>query len=385
MKIVADQNIPFVEDCFSSIGDVTLCSGREISQEIVKDADILLVRSVTKVNPELLEGSSVKFVATATIGFEHIDRNYLDAREIGFSSAPGSNAMSVADYITAALLALGKKKQFQLEGKSIGIVGVGNVGSRVEIKCRALGMDVILNDPPLKRETGEDKYRPIGEILRCDFVTMHTPLTREGQDKTYHLAGEEFFSLIKKGAVFLNSSRGKVHDTEALKKAMEKGHFGGVILDVWENEPQVDPWLLKNVDISTPHIAGYSFDGKVAGLIMIYQAACEYFGLTPTKTADDFLPVPEVPVIRITNEHLKQPAEQVIHDTVQQVYVINRDDFNMREILLQPEAQRGAFFDSLRRNYPRRREFHNTRVVLPDAGTPFAKKLAGIGFQVEEA
>jgi erythronate-4-phosphate dehydrogenase len=220
MKIIADQNIPYVKECFSSIGDVTLTGGRDVTPELVKDADILLVRSITKVNADLLAGSSVKFVATATIGTEHIDQGYLDEHGIGFASAPGSNANSVAEYIVAALLTLGKKHRFRLEGKSIGIVGVGNVGSKVETKCRALGMDVVLNDPPLARQTGDDKYRLLDEVYGCDFITMHTPLTKDGSDPTYHLADEKFFDSMKQGAFFLNTSRGKVQDEAALKKAM---------------------------------------------------------------------------------------------------------------------------------------------------------------------
>ena len=381
MKIIADQNIPFVEACFSSIGEVALTPGRQITPELVKDTDALLVRSITKVNKDLLAGSNVKFVATATIGTEHIDQDYLAANHIGFASAPGSNANSVAEYIVAALLALGKKNGFQLAGKSIGIVGVGNVGSRVEAKCRALGMNVILNDPPLERQTGDAKYRPLDEVFACDFVTMHTPLTQEGPDKTFHLADEKFFASMKDGAVFLNSSRGKVQDEAALKYAMQSGKLSSVVLDVWETEPNVDAWLLQNVDISTPHIAGYSFDGKVVGMIMIYEALCKYFGLEATKTPQDFLPAPEVPEIRITDEQLKQDEERIIHDTVQQIYVINRDDFNTREILLRPENEQGAWFDSLRKDYPRRREFQNTKVVVPGIECCLVSKVAGIGFK----
>lgn len=383
MQIIADQNIPFVKECFSGIGDVTLTSGRAVTPDLVKDADILLVRSITKVNADLLAGSSVKFVATATIGTEHVDQDYLAGRGIGFASAPGSNANSVAEYIVAALLTLGKKHKFQLEGKSIGVVGVGNVGSKVQKKCAALGMKVVLNDPPLARQTGDAKYRPLQELYGCDFITMHTPLTKDGSDPTYHLANEQLFAAMKQGAFFFNSSRGKVHDEAALKKAMQSGKLGGVVLDVWETEPKVDPWLLKHVDLSTPHIAGYSYDGKVVGMIMIYEACCQHFGLTAPKTAADFLPAPEVPEITITPDQLQQDEERIIHDIVQQIYVINRDDFNMREILLQPEDERAAWFDGLRKDYPVRREFQNTVVKLADTTSPLAKKLAGIGFDVK--
>jgi len=195
MKIVADENIPFVKECFASIGDVQTLSGRKITPDAIAEADILLVRSITPVNEKLLAGSKVKFVATATIGFEHIDVEYLKNKSIGFASAPGSNANSVADYIIAALLSVAQKHKITLEGKSIGVVGVGNVGSKVAKKCVALGMIVKLNDPPLLRRTGDSKYRPIDELFDCDFITLHTPLTREGQDKTYHLA-DNFFSPL---------------------------------------------------------------------------------------------------------------------------------------------------------------------------------------------
>lgn len=382
MKIVADQNIPFVKECFSSMGDVITAGGRQMTSELVRDADILLVRSITKVGRELLDGSRVRFVATATIGFEHVDLEYLSRHSIGFASAPGSNANSVAEYITAALLVLARKKKWTLEGKSIGIIGVGNVGSRVETKCRALGMEVVLNDPPLARQTGDKKYRPMEEVFKCDFITMHTPLTKEDPDATYHLADEVFFRAMKPGAVFLNTSRGKVHDERALRQAMECGHLGAVVLDVWETEPAINPWLLQKVDLSTPHIAGYSFDGKVAGLIMIYEAACRYFGLQTAHAMSDFLPVPPVPQINVSERDLLKPEEDLLHDIVQTIYVLNRDDFNTREILLQSDSEKGAFFDALRKNYPVRREFQNTVVILPSLQHKLAKKLAGIGFQV---
>lgn len=382
MKIVADQNIPFVRECFSGIGEVVTVGGRQVTPDLVRDADILLVRSITKVGADLLEGSKVRFVATATIGFEHVDRDYLESRQIGFASAPGSNANSVAEYITAALLVLARKKQWTLEGKSIGIVGVGNVGSRVEKKCRALGMQVVLNDPPLQRQTADERYRPLEEVFDCDFVTLHTPLNKQGLDATYHLADKAFFDSLKAGAVFLNTSRGKVHDETALRNAMEAKRLGAVVLDVWETEPAVNPWLLKHVDISTPHIAGYSYDGKIKGLLMIYEAACRHFGLEITHTIEDFLPEPAVAEIKLAEDDLKRTDEQILHDLVQRIYVLNRDDFNTREILLQPEGERGAFFDNLRKNYPVRREFQNTVVKMPQSRSTLADKIAGIGFRV---
>jgi len=380
MKIVADGNIPFVEACFSHLGEIQVVQGRQITPATVADADVLLVRSVTAVDRRLLEGSRVRFVATATIGFEHVDVDYLQGRGIGFASAPGSNANSVAEYVVAALLSVGQKHRIVLEGRSIGIVGVGNVGRRVAAKCAALGLRTVLNDPPLARQTGDSKYRPLDEVFDCDFVTLHTPLTKEGPDLTFHLADRAFFERLGPGTVFLNTSRGGVHDTAALKVAMAQGRLKAVVLDVWENEPTIDQDLLRKVDLSTPHIAGYSLDGKIAGLIMIYQATCRHLGEEPIHEVAEFLPPPAVPTIRLT--HIDLPEQEVIHQTVQQVYAIGRDDFNTREILMAPAQTRGAFFDDLRKNYPVRREFQNTTVIVDAPENQLSRKLTGIGFQL---
>lgn len=385
MKIVADQNIPFVKECFSTIGDVTVVSGREIIPDVVRDADILLVRSITKVDEKLLSGSKVKFVATATIGFEHIDIGYLKACNIGFASAPGSNANSVAEYIIAALLEIGKKHSIELEGKSIGIVGVGNVGSKVEKKCESLGMDVVLNDPPLYRQTTDKKYRPLEEICKCDFITLHTPLTYEGQDKTYHFADEKFFSNLKDGVIFLNSSRGGVVDTESVKKAIKSGKIKSAVLDVWEDEPAIDVDLLEMVDIGTPHIAGYSYDGKISGMIMIYNAACAYFSLKAEHKISDFLPKPAVPEIKIQTKGFTD--RQILRAAVNEIYKIKEDDQRMRSILNLPLGKRCATFDKLRKESPVRREFQNTNIILAAEDTgdteKIINKLLGIGFSVK--
>jgi erythronate-4-phosphate dehydrogenase len=382
MKIVADENIPFVRECFSSIGEVEVVPGREISAEMIRDAEVLLVRSITKVDSDLLGGSKVKFVGTATIGYEHIDVDYPRKNNIGFASAPGSNANSVAEYVVAALLSIGKKYKIQLEGKSIGVVGVGNVGSRVEWKSLALGMIPVLNDPPLRRETEDSKYRPLEELFDCDVITLHPPLTFEGIDKTYHLADGKFFDSLKDGCVFINTARGGVTDTKALKAAIGSGRLKAAVLDVWQDEPNIDVELLRMVDISTPHIAGYSLDGKVAGMMMIYEEACEHFGLEVTKVIEDFLPEPEVPEIII--DDVSGDMQQILHETVEQVYAIGRDDFNTREIVMVPEEERGRFFDGLRKNYPVRREFQNTKIELAAEGAEnLSKKLEGIGFKVK--
>ena len=381
MKIIADENIPFVAECFSSIGEVEVVGGREITPGVVADADILLARSVTRVGADLLAESSVRFVGTATIGFEHIDIEYLLRNNIGFASAPGSNANSAAEYVIAGLLNVGQKHNLELQGKSIGVIGAGNVGSRVAKKCAALGMQIYLNDPPLQRETGETKYLLIEELFDCDFITFHTPLTFEGIDKTFHLAGEKFFKSLKAGCVFLNTSRGGVVDGGALKVAIRAGRLKAVVLDVWEDEPNIDMELLEMVDIGTPHIAGYSLDGKVAGMIMIYKAACKYFGFSAKFDIDSFLPEADVPELKINPNIGKQ---DVLQGAVKKIYDVKADDFRMRRILDKQAEERGKFFSRLRKNYPVRREFQNTRIIVKDRNSSLARKLKGIGFLLSQ-
>ena len=380
MRIVADENIPFVRECFSSIGQVEAVSGRKITPSLVADADILLIRSITRVGQDLLADSKVRFVATATIGFDHVDVDFLRQRKIGFASAPGSNANSAAEYVIAALLEIGQKHKTKLEDKSIGVIGVGNVGSKVAKKCAAVGMKVKLNDPPLRRQSGDPKYLSIEELFNCDYITLHAPLTFDGIDKTYHLADENFFNLLKTSSVFINTSRGRVVDSRALKSAIKAGRPKAVVLDVWEDEPNIDVELLEMVDIATPHIAGYSLDGKIAGMIMIYKAACKYFGLEAKYGLEDFLPEPAVGELRINPQGCDE--QEVLHSVVQKIYRISDDDHRLRQMSARLPGKRGEFFDSLRKDYPVRREFQNTTVVLEVPSKSLSQKLAGIGFKV---
>ena len=382
MKIVADANIPFVRECFSSVGDVQVLSGRDITPRVVGDADALLVRSITPVDGTLLAGSSVRFVGTATIGFDHVDLQYLERNRIGFASAPGSNANSAAEYVIAALLEIGGRYHIQLEGRSIGIIGVGHVGSRVVRRCESLGMCVLQNDPPLQRQTGDPKYVPLDALYGCDFISIHTPLTCEGVDRTFHLADARFFSSLKEGAVFVNAARGAIVETEALKVSIGTRRLRVTVLDVWEGEPCIDTSLLDMVDLGTPHIAGYSLDGKIAGMIMIYKSLCGYFHLEPKYDARDFLPAPDVPRMEMPVDGATD--EELLVRAVRQVYDIRRDDQDLRRIADQPRESQGRFFDALRKDYPNRREFHNTTVVLDRTREPLARKLRGLGFRVEE-
>jgi erythronate-4-phosphate dehydrogenase len=380
MKIVADAHIPFVTEYFSSFGEVETIPRREITADLVADADVLLVRELTPVNAKLLDRSRIKFVVTATTGVNHVDWQYLQDRGIGFASAPGANANSVADYVVTALLSIARKYNLQLKEKSIGIIGVGRIGSRVEKRAKALGMDVCLNDPPLQRRTGDPNYSPLEELYQCDFITMHTPLTFGGVDKTFHLAAAKFFDSLKTYGFFLNTSRGGVVDTAALKQAIRSGKLMGAVIDVWENEPSIDTELIQMVDFATPHIAGLSIDGRAGGMFMAYEATCKHFGFEISKKLDDFLPPPEVPEIKFDGKH--EDEQEILNNIVQQVYTIENDDYSMRKMLNLPESEQGAYFDQIRDNYPNRRDFHNTQVVLKNSSDSLAAKIKGIGFEI---
>lgn len=372
MKIVADPNIPFVQEAFGPLGEVQLTPGRAIAAESVRDADVLLVRSVTPVNAALLDGSRVKFVATATIGFDHIDRGYLSKNGIGFASAQGSNANSVAEYVVAAMLELAHRQKFRLRDKTIGVVGVGNVGSRVVRYAEALGMRVLQNDPPRERRERLKDFVGFDRLLaEADIITLHVPLTQEESHATYHLISKDILAALEeRRPILINTSRGAVVDNKALLKAIDGEKLGGVVLDVWENEPSILPELLDVVDIGTPHIAGYSFDGKVNGTRMIYGAVCGAFKLTPTWSP--MLPVPVVPRI----EHRIESAEDdedVLRQVIGRVYNITVDDAALRN-----DAR---MFDRLRAEYPVRREFFNTELVLRGASESVRAKLAALGFK----
>lgn len=381
MKIVADSGIRFVRECFSSIGEVELVPGLRITPSVIADADALIVRTATRVDAELLSGSSIRFAGTATSGYDHLDLDFLRENNIGFARGPGSNANSVAEYVVAAILETAEKTNCKLQDKSIGIIGVGNIGGNVAKKAEALGMKVFLNDPPLQRQTGDAKYLPLKELFDCDFITLHTPLTRTGPDKTFHLANEEFFKSLKQGCIFVNTARGGVMDTTALKAAISSDRFKAVVIDVWENEPNIDTALLETVDIGTQHIAGYSLDGKLTALIMVYKEACRHFGLEAKLDTESFIPAPDVPELKINPKDVNQ--QQLLLEVIKKIYDVKKDDSTLRQILNKPVEQRARYFETLRQDYHVRREFHTTRVILESACKSVADKLAGIGFIVE--
>ena len=364
MKIVADPNIPYVREAFAGLGEITLVPGRQITAAHVRDADLLLVRSVTPVNAALLDGSRVKFVATATIGFDHVDVAYLATHGIGFATAAGSNANSVAEYIIAALLELAHRQNIRLRDKTIGVVGVGNVGSKVVRYARALGLRVLPNDPPRQRAENLPDFVNLEQIAaEADILTLHVPLTKTGPDATFHL-------LEPRRGMVINSSRGAVLDNQYLLAAK----LNGLVLDVWENEPHILPELLTKSDLGTPHIAGYSFDGKVNGTRLIYEAACRHLGVPGTW--QPVLPAPPVPRLEITVAP-GEDDENVLRRIIRRVYDIGGDDARLRMDYRQ--------FDKLRAEYPVRREFCNTELELQCAPATLRMKLTALGFRIAGA
>ena len=383
MLIVADENMPYAESAFRTLGEVRLMPGRAMTREALQDADVLAVRSITQVNRDLLDGTRVRFVGTATIGTDHVDVEYLRKAGIGFSAAPGCNANAVSEYVTAALLVLDDRHGWTLDGMSAGVVGVGNVGSRVVAKAEALGIRAVLNDPPLQRATGDPKYRPLAEIFDSDVISLHVPLAKGGQDPTWRLADAGLLARLKPGAVLINSSRGAVVDNAALLDALNSGRLGAAVLDVWEGEPAILPGLLERVAIATPHIAGYSLDGKINGTTMVYRAACEFLDIPPTWDIAREAPPAEYPQMVLDTQ--AGALQDIIRKAVLTVYPIERDDAALRGTLSLSDPDRPAAFDRLRKEYPVRREFQNTRITPPAAADEAAAKAMGIlsrlGFQ----
>jgi erythronate-4-phosphate dehydrogenase len=376
MKIIADENIPCVTQAFSTLGEVILRPGRRLCAADVRAADVLLVRSVTRVGRELLEGSRVRFVGSATIGFDHVDRDYLRRQGIGFATAPGSNATSAAEYVVSAILALAERDGFDPADKSVGIIGCGNVGSRVQQKLTALGMSCLVNDPPLQAQGGHDGFVDLDATLAADIVTLHVPLTKSGEHPTFHLVDRSVLENLKRGAILINTARGAVVDNRALDAVLDERGDLSVVLDVWEGEPDIDLSLLGKVALGTPHIAGYSLDGKLRGTEMIYQAACDYLGLSAQGwKAGDALPQGRALM-------LEDPGQDALKAAVFHSCDVRQDDRRLRRIASLRAAERPEYFDRLRKEYPVRLEFPCTTVMTNGMNAAQQRMLLGIGFNI---
>lgn len=377
VNIVAGENIPYVNEAFAGLGKLTFLPGRSMTSADLNDTNILLIRSITMVGEELLRDTPVEFVGSASAGVDHIDQAYLQSRKIPFASAGGSNANSVAEYVIASLLLIGKRHGLTLKGKTVGIVGVGHIGKLVKSKIEALGMHPVLNDPFLA-ETGQINHSSLEDTLGCDVVTLHTPFTLGGPHPTFHLLNEQTFKWVKPSAIFINAARGEVVDTHALLDVITRKRIGPTVIDVWEGEPDINWDLFQSATIGTPHIAGHSLDGKANGTFMIYAALCRHLGVSPTWDPEKTLPAPLVPSITIEISEI--PDEEIIGEVVAKVYDLAMDHRRMQELLAAAPEYRPPLFDALRKNYPVRREFHRTKLMLPKALERLRPALEGIGF-----
>jgi erythronate-4-phosphate dehydrogenase len=338
MKIVIDNKIPYMREAVQSItDDVTYLEGKEFTPDVVRDADALILRTRTRCNRELLEGSRVKFIATATIGFDHIDADYCREAGIEWANAPGCNAGSVEQYIESSLRLIERYDGRELSEMTLGVVGVGHVGSRVAEMARRLGMKVLLNDPPRAEREGEEDFSSLTQLSEeCDIITFHTPLIRCGAHATFHLADADFFAGLKRKPYIINSSRGEVVNNDALLQALRSGTIHQAVVDVWENEPNINLDLLNEVLIGTPHIAGYSADGKVNATVMSLESLCRFFGIKK-----EFHIEPPAPAERIIRAASLAEATLAMY---------NPED-DCRKLREHPE-----FFEQIRNNYPLRRE-----------------------------
>ncbi|WP_372776099.1 4-phosphoerythronate dehydrogenase PdxB [Mangrovibacterium sp.] len=374
MKFIVDDKIPYIQGALEPFGEVIYLPGSKTTADVVRDADAIVTRTRTICNEKLLKGSSVKFIATATIGFDHIDTNYCAEAGIQWTNAPGCNSKSVEQYVASTLFVLAEKHQFKLEGKTIGVVGVGQVGSKVARFCETIGMKVLLNDPPRARAEGPGKFVSLTEIQeKADFISIHVPLNMDGEDATYHLADERFFNHLPQKSFVINSCRGEVVESSAAKQALKNSKIKGLVLDCWENEPNLDPELLDACELATPHIAGYSKDGKANGTSMSVQAISRFFGLGVDNWTCPNIELPER--TKITLDGFSSTDEEIIAKAILSTYDIRNDDVALR--------RHPADFEILRGDYPVRREFPIFTIEAENMQKSAIEKLKQIGFQIK--
>ena len=367
MRIVADQNIRAAEATFGAHARLRRMDGRAIRKEHLLDADALLVRTATRVDATLLDGTPVGFVGTTSIGTDHLDLDWLAQQGITWANAPGCNADSAAQYTLAMAWLACDRLGLDLRGLSAGIVGCGNVGSRVRALFRVLGMQVAACDPPLA-DAGMSGLVSLDEALEQDVVSLHVPLTREGPYPTHRFIGRAELDRMQTGAVLINTARGDVIDGQALRAALQSERLHAA-LDVWPGEPEIDVALLEAVTVATPHVAGYSDDGKRRGTLMVYAAFCAWAGVAPVAppAAPD-----EPPVLRIA------AGEAVLSRALDAACFVRRHDSAMRAMADLAPASRVREFDRLRRDYPHRRDFQAWRIACPDLES--ARLCHNLGF-----
>jgi len=386
LKIVADENIPQVREAFSDLGEVELLPGRQIEQKHLPDCQCLLVRTVTQIDASLLHDTPVEFVGTATIGTDHVDLEYLEKNQIAFSNAAGCNAEAASEYVVSGLFALSAKKGFDPFKLKAGIIGCGNVGSRLLHKLQTLGIETLINDPPLEaagskvsdsidiqktspRYASIERYQSsqtpllpftdLDTILdECNFITLHVPLTRNGDHPTWHLFDQQRLQKLRKNCVLVNAARGSVIDNNALLDLLDLRADLSVFLDTWENEPDISRALLEKVNLATPHIAGYSVEGRLRGTQMILDAACNHFSLTSNWHMSRHLPEPITIETRASaNDLIFWPALFAEHHDIWQ------DHRALTQSAALSDAEFALHFDSLRKVYPQRFEYQRYRLT----------------------
>jgi len=372
MKILFDENMPYAKKFFSHFAGLNTqlqsFSGRDLTPQQVADADVLLVRSITQVNESLLyKNTQLSFVGTATIGMDHIDQNYLAKRDIAFHSAPGCNAISVAEYVISSLVVLAERYLLDLSTLSIGIVGGGNTGTRLSEKLMALGISYKICDPLLEQSECDNRnFVSLDEVLSCDVISLHVPKITEGDYPTYHLLDEVRLNNLTNKQILISTCRGEVIDNQALLTMKQAGHGVKLVLDVWEGEPKVLIPLIDFTEIATAHIAGYSLEGKSRGTEMLYQALCKKSGIMPSIKLSSLLPKTTISAINIT----EKTDQSLVNKLVKTVYDVRRDDRIFRQNLV------SEGFDTLRKNYPVRREFSSVTVTIsPEAYNDIPHRL----------
>ena len=374
MKILCDIALPNSVEVFSQYGEVALKNGRQINADDLVDVDVLIIRSITKVNEDLLsKANKLKFVGTATAGMDHIDTALLDKKGIAYSNAQGSNCESVGDYILSVLLVLAEKYSISFEGKSIGIVGCGFVGSQVYNKAKALGLTIVKNDPPRFKTGDKTCNATLDEALACDIVTLHVPLIKDGEYKTLHLIDEQKLLKLKPNAIFINASRGNVVDNEALSVFLEKRPDVKVWLDVFEGEPQINcKKLLSQVDGATAHIAGYSYESKRRANVMLANTLAHVLKLEEPKAYQ--MPKPEIE--STTLGKVENLDLDLIRRLVFSVYDVRRDSLMFKNCFKDAKS-----FDAMRSNYRERRELSSLHLL--NVEDKFKEQLSLLGFSVD--
>ena len=382
VKIVCASSVLFGREAFQTLGDTVILPDQAIQNSDLKDADALIVRSKTSIDEKLLEGTPVCFVGTATAGTDHMDLDYLDHMMVAWCAAPGCNANSVSEYVTAALLCLAQRHGMDLAGRKLAVVGVGQVGGRVVVKAEALGLKPLRNDPPLQLVTKDPEFLPLDDVLRdADICTLHVPLTDRSPFPTRHLADCRFFSRLKAGAIFINAARGECTVTDDLLHAMDHGVVSQAVLDVWEHEPAITVGLMNRVALGTPHIAGYSFEGRLNGTLDVYRQLCHFFEVEPSwnpELEESLFPRP--PSVQVDARGLSDEA--ALWRIVNAVYNIEADDRALREGPSGEASAWGRHFETLRKNYPARREFSAVEVNLKNADPELLEKTAALGFRI---